>query len=131
MEAIESRQVDTIICNYANCDMVGHTGVFAAAVKAVEALDECLGKVLAAVAKVGGDTLITADHGNVEQMFDDSNGQAHTQHTTLAVPLVYSGARNVTFKEGGSLADIAPTMLLLLGIEQPAEMTGHSLLELH
>lgn len=129
--AIESRHYDAIICNYANCDQVGHTGVFDAAVKAVEAVDECLAKVLAAAAKVGGDVLITADHGNVEQMFDDVSGQAHTQHTTLPVPLVYVGPRKASFVDGGSLADIAPTMLLLMGVAQPAAMTGHSLLELH
>jgi 2,3-bisphosphoglycerate-independent phosphoglycerate mutase len=129
--AIESRHYDAIICNYANCDQVGHTGVFDAAVKAVEAVDECLAKVLAAAAKVDGDVLITADHGNVEQMFDETSGQAHTQHTTLPVPLVYAGSRKVSFIDGGSLADIAPTMLLLLGVTQPAAMTGHSLLELH
>ncbi len=131
VEAIESRRYDAIICNYANCDQVGHTGIFNAAVKAVEAVDECLARVLEAAAKVGGDVLITADHGNVEQMFDDSTGQAHTQHTTLPVPLVYSGPRKLSLREGGSLADIAPTMLVMLGVPQPAEMTGHSLLELH
>jgi len=131
VDAIENRRYDAIICNYANCDQVGHTGVFDAAVKAVEAVDACLAKVLAAAAKVGGDVLITADHGNVEQMFDEVSGQAHTQHTTLPVPLVYAGARNVSFIDGGSLADIAPTMLLLMGVQQPAAMTGRSLLELH
>ena len=131
VEAIESGRYDTIICNYANCDQVGHTGVFEAAVKAVEAVDECLAKVLGAAEKVGGDVLITADHGNVEQMFDDASGQAHTQHTTLPVPLVYVGPRNVQFVEGGSLADIAPTMLMLMGVRQPTAMTGKCLLELH
>lgn len=131
VEAIESGRYDTIICNYANCDQVGHTGVFDAAVKAVEAVDECLAKVLAAAEQSGCDVLITADHGNVEQMFDDASGQAHTQHTTLPVPLVYAGPRNVQFAEGGSLADIAPTMLMLMGASQPAAMTGKCLLELH
>lgn len=131
VEAIESRRYDTIICNYANCDQVGHTGVFEAAVKAVEAVDECLGKVLAALEKVGGEALITADHGNVEQMFDDTTGQPHTQHTTLLVPLVYHGSRKVSLREGGSLADMAPSLLCLLGVSQPAEMTGRNLLELH
>jgi len=129
--AIESRRYDTIICNYANCDQVGHTGVFAAAVKAVEAVDDCLGKVLAALEKVGGEALITADHGNVEQMFDDTTGQPHTQHTTLLVPLVYQGPRKCSLHEGGSLADMAPSLLGLLGIPQPAEMTGRNLIELH
>jgi 2,3-bisphosphoglycerate-independent phosphoglycerate mutase len=131
VEAITSRCYDSIICNYANCDQVGHTGVFEAAVKAVEAVDVCLAQVVAAVKEVGGELLVTADHGNVEQMFDETTGQAHTQHTTLPVPLAYVGTRKVVFKEGGSLADIAPTMLWLLDIPQPAEMTGRNLLELH
>lgn len=131
VEAITSRRYDTIICNYANCDQVGHTGVFEAAVKAVEAVDACLGKVLAALESVGGEALITADHGNVEQMFDDATGQPHTQHTTLLVPLVYQGPRRVSLKDGGSLADMAPSLLCLLGIVPPAEMTGRNLLELH
>jgi 2,3-bisphosphoglycerate-independent phosphoglycerate mutase len=131
VEAILSRRYDTIICNYANCDQVGHTGVFEAAVRAVEAVDECLGRVLAALEEVGGEVLVTADHGNVEQMFDESTGQAHTQHTTLLVPLVYKGARKLSLRDGGSLADIAPSLLCLLGIPQPAEMTGRNLLDLH
>lgn len=125
--AIESRKYDVIICNYANCDQVGHTGDFDAAVKAVEAVDECLGQVLAALEKVGGEALITADHGNVEEMFDESSGQVMTQHTTLPVPLVYAGARRLSLDEGGSLADIAPTMLALMDLPQPAEMTGRNL----
>ncbi|MBC6905879.1 2,3-bisphosphoglycerate-independent phosphoglycerate mutase [Saccharophagus sp. K07] len=129
--AINSGHYDAIICNYANCDQVGHTGVFEAAVKAVEAVDACLDQVIAAVAKQGGDVLITADHGNVEQMFDETTNQPHTQHTTLPVPLVYVGPRQLNLKNGGSLADIAPTMLALLGLKQPAEMTGQSLVELH
>jgi 2,3-bisphosphoglycerate-independent phosphoglycerate mutase len=125
--AIESRKYDVIICNYANCDQVGHTGMFDAAVKAVEVVDACLGRVLAATAAVGGEALVTADHGNVEEMFDDDSGQAMTQHTVLPVPLVYVGERTLSLAEGGSLADIAPTMLALLGLEQPPEMTGHNL----
>lgn len=126
--AIKSQRFDAIICNYANCDQVGHTGVYEAAVKAVEAVDACLVKVLAAVKEVNGHTLITADHGNVELMFDETSGQLHTQHTTLPVPLVYVGPGNYTFSEGGSLADIAPTLLGLLGVAQPSEMTGRNLL---
>lgn len=127
--AIRSGQYDSIICNYANGDMVGHTGVFDAAVKAVEALDDCLAQVTAAVREVGGHCLITADHGNCEQMLDYDAGQAHTQHTTELVPLVYVGDKPVSLKaSGGRLADIAPTMLALLGMEQPAEMTGTNLL---
>lgn len=127
VEAIHSGQFDVIICNYANCDQVGHTGVFDAAVRAVEAVDACLGRVFEALEAVGGEALITADHGNVEEMFDESTGQAMTQHTTLPVPLVYVGDRQLSFQEGGTLADVAPTMLALMGLGQPAEMTGHSL----
>ncbi|MGQ9424971.1 2,3-bisphosphoglycerate-independent phosphoglycerate mutase [Gilvimarinus sp. F26214L] len=125
--AIESRKYDTIICNYANCDQVGHTGIFEAAVQAVEAVDQSLDRVLTAISAVGGEALITADHGNVEVMFDDASGQAMTQHTTLPVPLVYAGERELSLAEGGSLADIAPTMLALMGLPQPAEMTGRNL----
>lgn len=125
--AIESGKFDAIICNYANCDMVGHSGIFEAAVKAVEAIDQCLGRVFAALEKTGGQALVTADHGNVEQMFDAGNNQPHTQHTTLPVPLVYVGPKAVTLSEGGSLADVAPTMLALMELEQPAEMTGRNL----
>lgn len=127
VEAIESGKYDAIICNYANCDQVGHTGVYDAAIKAVEAVDACLEKVFAALKKVGGEALVTADHGNVEEMFDEASGQAHTQHTTLPVPLVYVGDKTLHLDEGGSLADIAPTMLDLMGVEQPKEMTGRSL----
>lgn len=125
--AIEGGEYDAIICNYANCDQVGHTGVYEAAVKAVEAVDACLEQVIAAVKKVGGQALITADHGNVEEMFDEVSGQAHTQHTTLPVPLVYIGDKNISLASGGSLADIAPTMLDLMGLAQPEEMNGRSL----
>ncbi|WNO08815.1 2,3-bisphosphoglycerate-independent phosphoglycerate mutase [Teredinibacter sp. KSP-S5-2] len=127
VEAIESGKYDAIICNYANCDMVGHTGDFDAAVKAVEAVDACLAKVFAALEKVGGEALITADHGNVEEMFDDVSGQKHTQHTTLPVPLAYVGNKDISLLEGG-LADISPSILDLLNVEQPAEMTGKSLI---
>ncbi len=126
--AINSQAFDAIICNYANCDQVGHTGVYEAAIKAVEAVDACLAKVLDAVNALGGEALITADHGNAEEMFDESTGQVHTQHTTLPVPLVYVGPGHYQFSEGGSLADIAPTLLALLQIPQPPEMTGRNLL---
>jgi len=128
--AIESGEYDTIICNYANGDMVGHTGIFEAAVKAVEALDVCLGKVISAVDRVGGDCLITADHGNVERMMDEENNQPLTSHTTLPVPLVYAGPRALSFTGPGTLADIAPSILKLMGIPQPVEMTGHNLINL-
>src|SRR5690606_6703183 len=113
--------------NYANGDMVGHTGVYEAAVKAAECIDECIRRVTDALLEVGGECLITADHGNAEQMLDD-NGQAMTQHTTGPVNLIYVNARQepVSLSEG-SLCDIAPTLLTMMGLEQPAEMTGHSL----
>ena len=130
VEAIKSGQYDAIVCNYANCDQVGHTGDFAAAVKAVEAVDESLAKVVVALNEVGGEALITADHGNVEIMHDASTGQPHTQHTTLPVPLIYVGPRQLALRDGGSLADIAPSLLSLLNIQSPSEMTGKSLLEL-
>ena len=127
VEAIGSGKFDTIICNYANCDQVGHTGNFEASIKAVEAIDQSLAQVIAAAEKVGGEILITADHGNVEEMYDDANQQPHTQHTTLPVPLVYVGKRSLSLDSNGSLADIAPTMLALMDLPQPAEMTGRSL----
>ncbi|ECB6953390.1 2,3-bisphosphoglycerate-independent phosphoglycerate mutase [Salmonella enterica subsp. enterica serovar Typhimurium] len=123
--AIESGKYDTIICNYPNGDMVGHTGE--AAIKAVEALDNCIEQVTKAVESVGGQLLITADHGNAEQMRDPATGQAHTAHTNLPVPLIYVGEKNVKAVEGGKLSDIAPTMLSLMGMEIPQEMTGKPL----
>ncbi|EAC1130417.1 2,3-bisphosphoglycerate-independent phosphoglycerate mutase [Salmonella enterica subsp. enterica] len=125
--AIESGKYDTIICNYPNGDMVGHTGVMEAAIKAVEALDNCIDQVTKAVESVGGQLLITADHGNAEQMRDPATGQAHTAHTNLPVPLIYVGKKNVKAVEGGKLSDIAPTMLSLMGMEIPQEMTGKPL----
>lgn len=127
--AIQSDAYDTIICNYANGDMVGHTGDFEAAVKAVEALDQCIGRVTRAALTTGGEVLITADHGNVEEMYDAVSGQVSTQHSTLPVPLVYVGERELNLRDGGSLADVAPTMLALMGLPQPEEMTGQSLVE--
>ncbi|HET8710104.1 MAG TPA: 2,3-bisphosphoglycerate-independent phosphoglycerate mutase, partial [Spongiibacteraceae bacterium] len=128
VEAIQSGKYDLIVCNYANGDMVGHTGVFNAAVKAVEAVDACLRRVIDAVTAVGGEALITADHGNCEQMQDYQTHQPHTQHTTDLVPLIYIGNRSLSLQQtNGKLADIAPTILALMGIAQPAEMTGHNL----
>jgi len=129
VEAILSGVYDVIICNYANPDMVGHTGDFSAAVRAVETIDACLGRVLPALEQVGGEALITADHGNVEQMQGTDTGQVHTAHTTNRVPFVYVG-RPAAAAATGALSDVAPTMLALMGIEIPAEMTGHSLVEL-
>lgn len=129
--AIKSGKFDTIICNYANGDMVGHTGVYEAAIKAAEAIDSSLHQVTEAALEVGGECLITADHGNCEQMQDYQSGQKHTQHTTGPVPFVYVGKRNIKMStEEGKLADVAPTMLTLMGLEQPVEMTGQSLLTL-
>jgi 2,3-bisphosphoglycerate-independent phosphoglycerate mutase len=130
VDAIENQRFDVIIVNYANGDMVGHTGVFDAAVKAVECLDKCVGRIVEALEKVGGEALVTADHGNVEQMEDVMTGQAHTAHTCEPVPFIYVGKRNLTIREGGVLADVAPTMLTLLGMPVPAEMTGRSIVEL-
>ena len=127
--AIESGNYDAIICNYANGDMVGHTGVFDAAVKAAEYVDHCVGRITDAVRKAGSDCLVTADHGNLEEMFDAASGQISTQHSTLPVPLVYVGDRNLQLSDNGSLADVAPTMLALMGLEQPPEMGGRSLIE--
>jgi len=129
VQAIEDGKYDAIIVNYANGDMVGHTGKFAAAVQAVETLDECLGRVMRAIHKVGGAMLITADHGNCEKMLDEITGQPFTAHTTNPVPLIYAGDRSARFSEGGSLCDVAPTLLKIMGLPQPAEMTGHSLIE--
>ena len=126
--AIEAGKYDVLVVNYANGDMVGHTGIFDAAVKAVEALDVCIGRVETAVRAAGGNMLITADHGNCEQMQDYESGQVHTQHTTEHVPLIYIGEQSVTVRSGGKLSDIAPTILALMNIEQPDEMTGENLL---
>ena len=130
VEAIKSGKYDLVVCNYANGDMVGHTGKFDAAVKAVEALDDCIGQVTDAIKEVNGHCLITADHGNCEQMLDYDSGQAHTQHTTGPVPLVYVGNdKTVNLKDDGALCDIAPSLLALMGQEQPEEMTGKSLIQ--
>ena len=126
--ALRQQRFDLAICNFANPDMVGHTGIFPAAVRAVEAVDLCLGRLAGAVAQAGGRMLITADHGNVETMRDPRTGQAHTAHTTNPVPLVLTGADAGWSLRPGGLADIAPTLLQLLGLPQPARMSGRSLL---
>ena len=129
VEAIGSAKFDLIVVNYANTDMVGHSGVLAAAVKAVEAVDACLGRLMAAVSKAGGVMLVTADHGNAEQMFDEKSHQKHTQHTLNRVPaLLFNAPAAVHSLTDGKLADVAPTLLALMGVPQPAEMTGKSLL---
>jgi 2,3-bisphosphoglycerate-independent phosphoglycerate mutase len=127
VQRIRSAAYGFILVNYANPDMVGHTGVLAAAVKAVEVLDECLGRVLEAARETGARVLITADHGNLEVMTDRHTGQPHTAHTTDPVPFIVVGEQ-AKLREGGCLADVAPTVLRLLGIEQPREMTGTSLI---
>ncbi len=127
--AIDSGKFDVIVCNYPNGDMVGHTGNFDAAVKACEAVDSCVGRVVEAIKRNGGDCLITADHGNAEKMQDEKTGQAHTAHTSELVPFIHVG-KNSTARTGGTLSDVAPTMLYLMGMEQPREMTGTTIVKL-
>lgn len=127
LEAIESDKYDVIILNYANCDMVGHTGIFDAAVQAVEAVDTCVGKMVDAILAKGGCALITADHGNADKMYEP-DGSPFTAHTTNPVPCILVGDGAHTMREGGVLADLSPTILQLLELPQPAEMTGKSLI---
>ena len=127
VEAIESEKYNNIILNFANPDMVGHTGNLEAAIKAIETIDECVGRVINAIDKVNGTLLITADHGNSEQMIDYKTGEPHTAHTTNPVPLILYGMENVTLNSG-KLADLAPTMLDIMGLEKPQEMTGESII---
>jgi 2,3-bisphosphoglycerate-independent phosphoglycerate mutase len=126
--AIESGRFDTIVCNIANPDMVGHSGILQAAIHAAQAVDIAIGRVADAVRAAGGALIITADHGNLEMMRDPATGQPHTAHTVGPVPLVYVGDRHVALRGGGALRDVAPTLLDLLGLPQPAEMSGQSLL---
>ncbi len=128
LDAIKGEKYDVIICNYANCDMVGHTGVVDAAIVAVETIDQSLQKIVEAIESVDGQMLITADHGNIEKMIDEETGQPHTAHTTNLVPLVLIGGTK-SLADGGSLSDLAPTMLDILGVTQPVEMTGKSLIQ--
>lgn len=128
VEAINSDNYDLIITNFANGDMVGHTGKLDAAIKAVETLDKYVGAAVEAMRKMGGEVLIVADHGNCEEMFDYQSKQPHTQHTTNLVPCIYIG-RPASIRDSGSLQDVAPTLLAMMGIEQPVEMTGQSLLQ--
>ena len=128
LEALDTNKYDVVILNYANCDMVGHTGVMEAAVKAVEAVDTCIGKVADKVDSMGGVMLITADHGNAEQMVDPVTGDVFTAHSTNVVPLIVTGLGDIKLKKG-RLADLAPTMLDIMGYEKPAQMTGESVIE--
>jgi Phosphoglyceromutase len=128
VEQVESRRYDAIICNIANPDMVGHSGKLSAAIAAVEAVDQSLGRIVSAVRNVGGEVLITADHGNVEQMLDTESGQAHTSHTCNPVPLLYIG-RPAELLSGGALEDLAPTLLHLMGLPKPPEMGGKNLVQ--
>lgn len=129
--AIESMKYDLIVCNFANPDMVGHTGNFLAAVKAIEALDICIGKLITALDKAGGECIITADHGNAEKMTDHITGQAHTAHTSGPVPFIYHGRDAQMSYNDGTLSDIAPTLLYLMGQKIPKEMTGRVLVQLN
>ena len=126
LKAIKSEKYDTIILNFANCDMVGHTTVMDATIKAVETVDECLGKIVEAVDKVNGTLVVTADHGNADKMLDE-NGKPFSAHSTNPVPFIIA-KKGLTLREGGNLGDIAPTLLDLLGVKQPSDMTGKSLI---
>jgi len=126
---INSRHYDVIICNFANPDMVGHTGNLAAAIKAIETIDDCIGKIVTALQAVGGEALITADHGNAEVMFDPCTNQPHTAHTQELVPLLYIGRKAHVVKTNGILSDIAPTMLYLMNLPQPAQMSGKKIFQ--
>ena len=128
VEAIKSGEYDLVVCNYANGDMVGHTGKYDAAVKAAECIDTCIRRVTEALESVDGQGLVTADHGNAEQMTDPTTGQAHTAHTTTPVPLVYLGSQSLNLNDGGKLSDVAPTLLELMELPLPEEMTGRSLI---
>jgi 2,3-bisphosphoglycerate-independent phosphoglycerate mutase len=125
---VEGRKHDVIICNFANADMVGHTGNLEAAVMAVQTIDHCLGRIVKAVRDAGGVLLVTADHGNAEEMWNTKLNEPHTAHTSNPVPvIVVQDANGMRLREGGSLRDIAPTMLGILGVPAPKEMTGQDL----
>jgi 2,3-bisphosphoglycerate-independent phosphoglycerate mutase len=129
VEAIEKQKYDVIICNFANGDMVGHTGIMEAALKAVAAVDECLGKVMHAIKSVDGVLFVTADHGNAEKMVDEKTGEPYTAHTVGKVQAVlYNAETPIKGLNNGRLADVAPTLLDLMNIEKPSDMTGNSLI---
>ena len=130
VDAILQSRYDVIICNFANADMVGHTGNFEATRASVEAIDVCIGKIYSALKSVQGEMIITADHGNAEIMFDETTHQPHTAHTTEKVPFLYVGKPSKILQQQGSLSDIAPTILYLLNIPKPKEMSGSSLIQL-
>jgi 2,3-bisphosphoglycerate-independent phosphoglycerate mutase len=131
VEALQSREYDFIVCNYANPDMVGHTGNYDATLKAIETIDQCLSRILTALKEVDGEMILTADHGNAECMYDEKTAQPHTAHTSDPVPFVYVGRPATLRYQQGCLADIAPTLLPLMGLNTPSEMTGKNLLLLH
>jgi 2,3-bisphosphoglycerate-independent phosphoglycerate mutase len=126
-DALARRSHDFMLCNFANADMVGHTGVIPAVIRAVETVDQCLERIMVAAEKAGAAVLVTADHGNCEQMLDPETGGPHTAHTTNPVPLVAVRAETTALRAGGALGDVGPTVLRLLGIEPPPEMTGRDL----
>lgn len=129
IDRLNEEKYDLIVLNFANCDMVGHTGIMPAAIKAVETVDACLGEILEVLGEKGGEALITADHGNAEKLIDYDDGSVITSHTTNRVPLVYFTEKGVKLKDGGKLADLAPTILEIFNLEQPEEMTGVSLIK--
>ena len=131
LEELDTGDYDVVILNFANCDMVGHTGVMEAAVKAVHTVDECVKKVTDKILAMGGSAIVTADHGNADQMIAEDGKMAFTQHTTNPVPviLVSEKYKNVTLRKDGVLADLAPTLLDIMEIEQPQEMTGKTLIQ--
>jgi 2,3-bisphosphoglycerate-independent phosphoglycerate mutase len=131
LQRLDSNKYDIVVVNFANPDMVGHTGILEAAIKAAETVDECVGRILDKVKSLGGVALITADHGNFERMWDKEKNQPHTAHTVGDVPLIIFDDRykDKKLQEGGRLADVGPTLLEMMGVPQPEEMTGHSLLE--
>lgn len=129
IHAIRSGQYDTFICNIANPDMVGHTGDFDACIKAAEAVDKALGEILTALKDVNGEAIVTADHGNMEMLFNEETGKPLTSHTTFPVPMVYFGDKDYPLKTDGALCDVIPTLLDMMGLDKPEEMTGTSLID--
>jgi 2,3-bisphosphoglycerate-independent phosphoglycerate mutase len=129
LDALATDDPDVLVLNYANPDMVGHTGDFDAAVKAIETVDTCLGRVVEALQRAGGACLVTADHGNAEQMVNPETGAPQTAHTTFEVPLIYVGTREASLRDDGRLCDLAPTLLAMMGQPVPEDMTGQVLID--